>query len=365
MATTELFGGSDRQPCGTRPAARISRRLLVCLALIVILAGIAAVRPAFLARAPRIVCDEPVFHFGVTSDARDVEHEFFLRNAGRADLVIRRVEAGCSCTTAQLATNRVAAGESVRLAVRFSTRGRQGPQARRVVVRSNDPARPSCELQLAGDVRPEILVEPAALSLRIPCGEKTAATSLRLRSPEGKPFRCTKAEAQGPGLTVTAGEELTPAKHEFTVAATAAGIAGTFKGRVELLTDLPGRPRLEVPVSIIVESFVDVVPREIFLFCPDSKTRALSPVVALLGRDGRRPELAGVVTKATNLAVEVEAPQAGSMDTRFRVILTAVPAGRIETALELKVRLAGGPEETILLPVTVVDAAHQAAADDR
>ena len=43
---------------------------------------------------PRLVCNEPVFDFGVRPNSVEVDHDFTIRNAGELPLVISQVRSG-------------------------------------------------------------------------------------------------------------------------------------------------------------------------------------------------------------------------------------------------------------------------------
>ncbi|MCI0574119.1 MAG: DUF1573 domain-containing protein [Myxococcaceae bacterium] len=102
--------------------------------------------------APRIAVEPTVFDFGRVLQHKTVQKEFTIRNHGGAELVIERVSTTCGCTAALPASKVVKPGGSTPLRVSLETRGASGKLTRSVLVRSNDPARPSLELKVEATV---------------------------------------------------------------------------------------------------------------------------------------------------------------------------------------------------------------------
>jgi rhodanese-related sulfurtransferase len=122
------------------------RRTFALLALsLVWMAGTAAA-------APQIAVDLQTYNYPDTVEGIAVVHTFVLSNVGNQELVITNVRVGCHCTTTQLATDRLQPGKSVELRAVLDTNGFSGRVARYVTVASNDPAHPTIQLNLAGNV---------------------------------------------------------------------------------------------------------------------------------------------------------------------------------------------------------------------
>ncbi len=86
-----------------------TRLLIGCLLLMVMAVPILA--------TPVITVDHPEYDFGSITLGRMVKHTFTVRNAGDATLEIFRVFASCGCATTDLATDRLAPGQSMDLEV--------------------------------------------------------------------------------------------------------------------------------------------------------------------------------------------------------------------------------------------------------
>ena len=90
--------------------------------------------------APKIHVEETRYDFGTVQEGFVVTHTFLIENVGDEVLEIINTRVSCGCTTAALATNELAPGESVALDVRLNTSGFGGHSVNKTIyVYSNDP----------------------------------------------------------------------------------------------------------------------------------------------------------------------------------------------------------------------------------
>ncbi len=135
------------------------KRIVVSLALLVMLSGVAALA------TPQIAVDNNVYDFGTVLAGVVVTHTFVLTNAGDQTLAIASVRTSCGCTTTDLVKKSLAPGESVRLDAVFDTLDYGGRTVTKMIyVQSNDPATPKLVLQLKGTVN-------KAQQYNIACGD--------------------------------------------------------------------------------------------------------------------------------------------------------------------------------------------------
>ena len=90
---------------------------------------------------PTIAVDTESYDWGTVLEGYSVTHTFIIQNVGDEDLIISRVRVSCGCTGTRLATDQLAPGESVELAVTFNSTGFSGNVSKTVSVFSNDEAR--------------------------------------------------------------------------------------------------------------------------------------------------------------------------------------------------------------------------------
>jgi len=160
-----------------------------------LLSGFAAAGLGGAAPAPRLMCEEPEFHFGERfADDPPISHTFILRNVGTTSLTIREIENRCGCTGIALSTHTVAPGSTAELRAALSLRRRPGPVRETLVVHSDDPTRPRLELAFVGVIRPDVRIEPGAALLGKVPSDRPSETILRVHFPPERPDRVVRAE---------------------------------------------------------------------------------------------------------------------------------------------------------------------------
>ena len=110
--------------------------------------------------SPKIHVDKLTYDFGSILEGFAVTHVFTIENTGDELLEILQVAASCGCTTTELATDRLAPGESVDLEVLVDTAGFNGRIIKSIYVYTNDPdyaensssERPRFTLRITGEV---------------------------------------------------------------------------------------------------------------------------------------------------------------------------------------------------------------------
>jgi hypothetical protein len=127
--------------------------LLVALALVALPAAAEEPKPA-AARAPRIAVEPASFDFGKALQEKVLSKEFSIRNFGNEDLAIESITTNCGCTAALLDVRQrvVKPGGSAPLRVEVQTRSSVGKLAKSVLIKSNDPVKPTFELKLEASV---------------------------------------------------------------------------------------------------------------------------------------------------------------------------------------------------------------------
>jgi hypothetical protein len=123
---------------------------ILALALLGASAG-AAESPA--PKGPRISVEPLAFNFGDVLPSKSVDKDFVVRNFGSEDLTISQIVPSCGCTVVDPTFQRVIkAGASGTFRLRLRTPGVAGHVVKSVVVKSNDPSKPSLEVKLEATV---------------------------------------------------------------------------------------------------------------------------------------------------------------------------------------------------------------------
>ncbi len=96
---------------------------------------------------------EKVYDYGFIMQGDTVQHDFYFKNVGNDDLVIRRVEPSCGCTVPIYPKDPIAPGEDGKISVTFKSAGKLGRQIPTIKVITN--YKRAIKLELKGYVDAE------------------------------------------------------------------------------------------------------------------------------------------------------------------------------------------------------------------
>lgn len=96
---------------------------------------------------------EKVYDYGFIMQGDTVQHDFYFKNVGNDDLVIRRVEPSCGCTVPIFPKEPIAPGEDGKISVTFKSAGKLGRQIPTIKVITN--YKRAIKLELKGYVDAE------------------------------------------------------------------------------------------------------------------------------------------------------------------------------------------------------------------
>ena len=224
--------------------------------------------PAAPEAAPRLVCPEPVFDFGEKVNIDPVEHAYVVRNEGKGELIILKVKASCGCTAAVPEKKVLSPGEETRINVVLNLHNRVGNQKKTISVSSNDPENPQYTLTLKGVATSLITVEPGVLNLGTVTDDYPVSGSVRVSAArDDVVFKVLEVKAtnaaQGWEATLA---EVTPGKAYDVGLSVPGGLKpGYYTGQVQIFTDHPGYPRLQVTATMRVMGPYQVSPSKISL----------------------------------------------------------------------------------------------------
>lgn len=99
------------------------------------------------------------FNFGVIDEGEVVKHVFKFKNTGNEPLIISNAKGSCGCTVPTWPKEPVPPGGSGEIKVEFNSKGKPGPQSKRVTVTANtNPT--ETYLEIGGEVKGK--AQPAA-----------------------------------------------------------------------------------------------------------------------------------------------------------------------------------------------------------
>lgn len=200
---------------------------------------------------PGLMAESLTHDFGEVLQGESVEHRFRFQNTGDQPLELSNLRSSCGCTAALLSARRLEPGGMGELQVTFDSRGFQGRVQKHVTVDTNDPAHPVLTFSLSGVVRAELYVDPqrvnwgrvaedAQLQMKLQVNNDSQRT-VTLQKPSVTNGR---VHAELSTLTLAPGEKST-----LLVTARPSPESRRLAGYIILQTDLPGMPRIRIPVS--------------------------------------------------------------------------------------------------------------------
>ena len=238
-----------------------------------------AVLPAATgALPPRLVCAEPLFRFGTTSNQTSVVHTFLLRNEGTTTARVSRVAASCGCVVPELDLKEIPPGGQARLLATFSLVGRQGHQRRAIRIMADDAVVPCVELWIEGDIA-RAPFDPENINFgSVPPTDASARTAHLVGLPAGN--RITNAVVDSATFRAAVSED----GHSIVVHAQPPLPEGVLHAMVQAGTDSSNRPVVSVPVTAMVVPLIRVMPSKIEV--PRDSRYATRTVWIRPGREG-------------------------------------------------------------------------------
>ena len=112
-----------------------------------------ALTPEQILNAAKIDVDNANFNFGVIKPGDKAAHDFVIKNTGKSDLLIHKVQPSCGCTIATLKSNVLKPGESTTVSISFDSKGKDGAIEKYISIFSNDPTKPSLALYIKGTIQ--------------------------------------------------------------------------------------------------------------------------------------------------------------------------------------------------------------------
>jgi hypothetical protein len=221
------------------------------------------------ARAPKLVAEQREFTAGAVKSGEEVSHSFVIKNDGNAELQIRSVVPSCGCTASEF-TRKIAPGQAGKVTLLVRTSGYSGPITKDATVTTNDPQMPKLVLtmsmivndadKLGGKRQGPFIVGPSdQISRRIPHGS-TATAVMSITSDGPRPFKINRVEPNGKAFTVDLQPLPNNKGYMLKVASSAALPVGVHSQTVELETDDPQYPKIQVKLEADIVPPVDVTP---------------------------------------------------------------------------------------------------------
>jgi hypothetical protein len=120
---------------------------------------------------PTLEVPESNYDFGQVEEGGKLTHVFTLKNLGGGVLHIDQVRSSCGCTAAAVKTKEIAPHGEGQIEVTFDTNHRSGDQRKSITVTSDDPIRPSVNLEIHASVEVLLALQPQFIQLSAEIGK--------------------------------------------------------------------------------------------------------------------------------------------------------------------------------------------------
>lgn len=110
------------------------------------------VAPVAAGPATMIQYEQPVYDFGTVDEGEIVKYSYKFKNIGSEPLVISNCKGSCGCTVPTWPKEPVPPGGTGEIKVEFNSKGKPGPQSKRVTVTANTTPTETF-LEIKGEVR--------------------------------------------------------------------------------------------------------------------------------------------------------------------------------------------------------------------
>jgi Protein of unknown function (DUF1573) len=228
-----------------RPSLRM---LTFFLAAGLTMAGISAA-----AAAPRLEISQPTYDLGEIFEDQPLEHIFTLKNTGDAPLRLQDIKLDCACSAVDY-DRLIPPGGSGKIVFTIKPYAALHKFCKKGMIFSNDPANPVMTIQMCGNAKPFIEIQPSHIVRFNGQPHEQLVARVRLISHQKTPLSIKGFETDlGDKISVKIREEKPGQIFEVEITNQMKEVGG-YKGRVEILTSSDKRPKL------ILRVFADLYP---------------------------------------------------------------------------------------------------------
>lgn len=213
------------------------------------------------AEGASLVFDVVEHDFGEVTDEGPVEMSFPFTNVGMQSVTINRMHSYCGCTTPELEKKTYAPGEKGEIKVVFDPSRRHGLQIKKIQVYTDDPVNPVKMLVAQGYVRALAYLEPHMVNFGDVVKGGTLSKVVYVMGAK-EDFTITGTRSSDPELLGAEIIASAPVDQDgvemqrWTIRVDLLGAkrSGRYSEQIELLTNDPRRPSLDLNVLLRVPS---------------------------------------------------------------------------------------------------------------
>ncbi|WP_449245000.1 DUF1573 domain-containing protein [Desulfobacca acetoxidans] len=237
--------------------------------------------------APVIRFESESLNLGKVLEGAVLTTRIKVRNTGGAPLHIRKVETGCCGITVLDFPPEVPPGGKDEIQIRINTTGVNGERTFKTAVHSNDPALPVALVKVMAQITPLLSITPDRIFLTGLAG-RPLEQQLELIW-RGETRLKVHADLNDVAQNIrVAISPLTPGRRFLLKAENLLHTPGSYRGRLLLRTNFPGKERIVVPVFGRITPAVAAYPARLVLThirCPQCPKQKYSGEVTIRSHD--------------------------------------------------------------------------------
>lgn len=189
-------------------------------------------------------------NFGEVYGGSKVEQMLTIRNAGTDTLRIGDVSASCGCTATLLSKKNLAPAETSQLSISFNSANFSGTVSKYIYIPSNDPANPRLTVSFTATVQKALGLNPNYLWFTGPKIDSTYVKTITISNSSREAITILSVNSQFEDITVNLlKNQLMPGEETQLQAVYHPKKPGRFDGNIQIKTDHPKQPNLDVRVS--------------------------------------------------------------------------------------------------------------------
>lgn len=215
---------------------------------------------------PRINFTSTTHDFGTVTVGEVLKHDFTFTNSGTELLVISDVQTTCGCASAGPGSRSVEPGQKGVLPIEFHTRSFDGRVAKTMTVLCNDPIQPKVTLEVRGTVwHPMVTLPASAAFVGALDSPSSLVKTVLITNKEPAPLILSPPETTHKAVAAELKTNRIGQEYELVVRLVPPLGSGNVFADVKMRTSCPSMPVLTVPVWVVAQPPVLVMPAEVLL----------------------------------------------------------------------------------------------------
>lgn len=302
-------------------------------------------------RPPTAVMPVISVNFGRRPAGSIIRFKVPLKNDTLSPIAVGSVRTSCGCTTARIASWRIAPGGSDYLLVRIDPMGQTGPLAESVFVLAGRPPHLEWLLHAAGYLttpqKKRLLSSPRAIDLGLPRPGRPETQTICLARSEQANIGALKVKTTASWIVVTADKKLTTQKEAwYRATITPPSRAGRVHEAIRFIG--PRKNILRIPVVMNVQPVIGVWPDKVLLM-PGQSIYHLMVRPALT----KKVTLVNFSSKSAGIRILSVRRSKKLMDGKPTLDVKAEPAGKgfISATLMLRFKQWSKPVKVVFVGV--------------